>query len=98
MQVRKLKIPVPVTYKRIAPVTAYLRDLQEELIEYQDAILDDSDYESDGEVLRKYSKDPLKYIIANDERKRDTVEQTGITARIHKARIAKGHKHYKDLY
>jgi hypothetical protein len=54
MQVRKLKIKVPITYKRIQPITQALRDVQETLVKYPSTITDDSDFEEDDVVLEKY--------------------------------------------
>jgi len=65
--------------------------IQEELLKYPETIENDSSYESDQEVLQKYSNDPLKYILGNDARKREALEHQEEPKRIHAARTAKGH-------
>ena len=62
LQVKRLGIKVPTSYKRIFMATLYPRVIQEALVEYPETVLNDEDYESDSEVLRKYSNDPLVYI------------------------------------
>ena len=49
--------------------------IQTELFKYPETVENDSSYESDSQVLRKYKDDPLEYIIGNDARKREAIEQ-----------------------
>ena len=74
MQLRNLKIKVPITYKRIFTVRKFPKDLQDEITKYPEVIAEDSSYESDDTVEQKYRENPLTYIINDDERKRETVE------------------------
>ena len=60
-------------------------------------MLDDSDYEPDEEVMNKYKEDITKYVIKNDERKREAIEQNADPRRIWAARLARGDKNFKDL-
>lgn len=64
---------------------------------YPETIEDDSDYEDDATVVRKYTRDPVAYIKAKDDRKRDAIEMNAEPYRIRNARTKKGDKNYKDL-
>jgi len=68
-------------------------------VKYPETILNDSDYESDNEVVNNpaYKADIKKYIVKNDERKREVIESQGQPKRIHAARTARGHNNFKDL-
>ena len=66
MQVRNLGLSVPIKYKRIFSFHRFPKDLQDEILAYPEAVENDSDYEDDDAVLRKYSDDPVRYIISQD--------------------------------
>ena len=96
-QVKTLRIKISDKYKRIYSVRTLPKFIQEELLKYPKTIENDSSYESDQEVLQKYSNDPLKYILGNDARKREALEHQEEPKRIHAARTAKGHQNYKEI-
>ena len=98
-QVRRLGFKIPLTYKRIYNLRLFPKAIQEELVKYPETILDDSDYEPDEEIARNqdYKEDITRYIIKNDERKRELIESQGQPKRIRAARTAKGHNNFKDL-
>ena len=50
------------------------------------AIEDDSEYESDEDVLKHYAKDPIPYIKKKDDRYRDAIEMNGEPRRLLQAR------------
>jgi len=54
-QVRRLGIKVPRSYKRIFKVTVYPKVIQEALVSYPETIEEDSSYEDDDAVVRKFS-------------------------------------------
>ena len=54
-QVRRLGIKVPDEYIRIRSIKLINKHIQQEILRLPHCILDDSEYESDSEVLRKYS-------------------------------------------
>ena len=98
-QARRLGLKIPFSYKRIYNIKRFPKLIQEELVKYPETILDDSDFEEDNQVLSnmKYKKDITLYIIKNDERKREAIEQSADPKRIWAARKARGHKNFKDL-
>jgi hypothetical protein len=53
-QVRKLGIKVPINYVRIYSFVKCPQNIQRELFKYKSAIEDDSEYEDDETVIRKY--------------------------------------------
>lgn len=61
-QVRRLGIEVPISYVRIWSLKMYPQSLQKELFKFPATLMEDSEYESDEEVLKKYKDDPVKYI------------------------------------
>jgi len=96
-QVRKLGIKVPSTFKRIFKVTLYPKVIQEALVKYPEVIEEDSSYEDDEEVVEKYTANPILYIKAKDDRKRDAIEMNAEPFRIREARTKHGDKNYKDF-
>lgn len=52
---RRLGIKVPDEYIRIRSIKLINKHIQQEILRLPHCILDDSEYESDSEVLRKYS-------------------------------------------
>jgi hypothetical protein len=60
---------------------------------------DDSDFETDEQVLanEEYQQDITRYIVKNDERKREAIESNADPKRIWAARQAKGENNFKDL-
>jgi hypothetical protein len=46
--VRRLGLKIPFTYKRIWNVEKFPKQIQEELVKYPEAVLDDSDFEDDN--------------------------------------------------
>jgi hypothetical protein len=53
-------------------------------------VLEDSSYESDETVLKKYKDDPMEYVIAMDRSKKEELEHGGDPIRIWKARRDRG--------
>ena len=73
-QCRQLGLTIARRYKRIASIRVAPQDIQEELIKIPHAVEEDSSYEADEVVVRKYKRDPLKYIIANDPEKMELIK------------------------
>lgn len=71
--------------------------IQEALVKYPEVVEDDSSYEDDDTVIEKYKVNPLVYISAKDDRKRDAIEMNAEPHRIRNARTRHGDKNYKDL-
>ena len=71
--------------------------IQEALVKYPEVVEDDSSYEDDDTVIEKYKVNPLVYISAKDDRKRDAIEMNAEPYRIRNARTRHGDKNYKDL-
>jgi len=78
-------------------VTVYPRVIQEALAKYPETVEEDSSYEDDETVLQKYVEDPITYIMAKDERKRDAIEMNAEPFRIRNARTRHGDKNYKSF-
>lgn len=66
-------------------------------MKYPEVIDEDSSYEDDDAVIEKYRKDPVTYIKAKDERKRDAIEMNAEPHRIRNARTRRGDKNYKSF-
>jgi hypothetical protein len=90
-------IKVSSNYKRIHSVKTLPKGIQEELVAYSETVLEDSSYESDEDVRRKYGADPVTYIIANDVRKKEAMQRNEEPRRIQKAREAKGRSNFKNI-
>ena len=73
-QVRSLRIPIPDNYKRVYSVLNFPKAIQEALVTYPKLVEDDSDYEDDDQVVKKYGDDPLKYVESQDARKREAIQ------------------------
>ena len=78
-------------------MTVYPKIIQDALVKYPEVLEEDSSYEDDDEVMKKYRKDPLPYIHAKDDRKRDAIEMNAEPHRIRGARTRHGDKNYKNL-
>ena len=63
---RKLGFKIPISYVRIKSFKLFPKNIQREILRYQTSILDDSDYESDSVVVKKY-KGKLNDCIFNWE-------------------------------
>ena len=50
------------------------KSIQEELLEYPETIENDSSYEDDAEVLKKYKDKALDYVISKDVRKKEDIQ------------------------
>jgi hypothetical protein len=61
--VRRLGLKVPLTYKRIFSVKLLPMMIQDELVKYPQTIEEDSSYEDDNTVKKKFIKNPLEYIM-----------------------------------
>ena len=94
MQVRRLKIKVPRSYKRIHSIRKFPNAIQKELVKYKVAIEDDSEYESDHAVLKNYAEDPVSYIKKKDDSNRDEIEMNGNPRRLLEARKKLGLQNY----
>ena len=93
-QVRRLGIVVPLSYKRIHSIRRYPNAVQTELVKYPETIAEDSEYESDTVVLRRYAEDPVAYIKKKDDRHRDAIEMNGEPRRLWAARSKRGEKNH----
>lgn len=96
-QVRRLCLEVPKSYKRIFRVTSYPKVIQDALVQYPEVLEEDSSYEDDDTVMLKYSENPVTYIKAHDDRKRDSIEMNAEPYRIRNARTRKGDRNYQNL-
>ena len=66
---KKLGFKVPDQYVRINSIRLFPQGIQDELVKFHEIVEEDSSYEDDSIVLRKYKRDPMKYVIANDASK-----------------------------
>ena len=66
-------------------------------MKYPEVLEEDSSYEDDDAVMQKFRKDPIQYIKAKDDRKRDAIEMNAEPFRIRNARTRRGDKNYKNL-
>ena len=89
---------MPRQYKRIFRVTIFPKLIQEALVEYPETIEEDSSWEDDDSVVANYADDPVKYIMAKDPRKRDTIEMNGEPYRLQNAKKRRGHKTYRTFH
>ena len=96
-QVRKLGIKVPRSYQRIQSIKLMPSQIQEELVKYPETIENDSSYEDDDAVLKKYKEQPLKYILGADHIKKMQLQDGGEPVRIHEARKARGIENIKEI-
>ena len=89
-QCRRLGFQVPESYIRVKNIRLLPAWIQEELLKYPDTINEDSSYEDDNQLMKKYKHDPMAYIIAEDQQKKEALEQGGEPTRLNKARRNKG--------
>ena len=74
---KKLGLKVPDQYVRINSIRLFPQGIQDELVKFHEIVEEDSSYEDDSIVLRKYKRDPMKYVIANDANKQAELENGG---------------------
>lgn len=70
--------------------------IQEELVKYPSAILDDSEYEDDQQVLQNYDGHFVDYIMKNSQKHRDELDSGAPPRRIYEARRKAG-DFYTDI-
>ena len=89
-QVKKLNLEVPNDYVRIHSIRLFPQAIQDELVKYPEIVENDSSYEDDQQVLKRYKRDPLKYIIGNDRLKQTEIENGGEPWRLQRIKKERG--------
>ena len=90
-----MQLKIPRRYKRIASIKLAPSDIQDELVKIPSVLEEDSSFESDEIVIRRYKKDPLRYVLADDAEKMEFVKNKREANRYYAAleKIGLGHQY-----